>query len=46
MNDPFFQELAKVLHEVLDEHRKRQEERKGNVCVRHQIVHNNLLTVQ
>ncbi len=30
MNDLFFQELAKVLHDVLDEHRKRQEERIGN----------------
>ena len=31
MNELFFQELAKVLHDVLDEHRKRQEERIGNV---------------
>ncbi|CAB3990565.1 importin-5, partial, partial [Paramuricea clavata] len=27
VNELFFQELAKVLHDVLDEHRKRQEER-------------------
>ena len=31
VNELFYQELAKVLHEVLDEHRKRQEERIGNV---------------
>ena len=29
MNELFFQELAKVLHDVLDEHRKRQDERIG-----------------
>lgn len=29
VNELFYQELAKVLHEVLDEHRKRQEERIG-----------------
>ena len=31
MTEIFFQELSKVLHDVLDEHRKRQDERLGIV---------------
>ena len=35
MTEIFFQELSKILHDVLDEHRKRQDERLGIVlyCV-------------